>query len=544
MRRFSHFGSVFDETGIQLTSAPLVIRNGTIVDPASHPERRVGDIWVRDGKISAPLAGAEHTLSLDASGMIVMPGGVDLHSHFVGPKVNMGRRLNARTQLVSDEFLRAAPGAAPFIPDLAMTGMRYAGLGYTTAFDAAVPPLYASHARMELQSLPCIDAGFFSLVGNHRFMLDAVARQDDDDVRQFLESTIRQTGAYAAKVVNPGGVEDWKSGFRDGINSLDQSLASFRTTPREIVRRLAEANDFLKLPHPIHVHCNRLGLPGNWQTTLDTMKAVGDARCHLAHVQFHSYRGADDEASFGSAVDPLVEYVNTHANLSVDVGQILFGSTMSMTADSALGYYLQKISGKPWVSHDTEQECGCGISPIRYRRKDRIHGLQWAIGLEWMLKIRDPWQLALSTDHPNGASFLAYPRIMALLMDRDLRRQQVATLHDGVREHSDLYDIDREYSLEEIAIITRAGPARLLGLNNKGHLAAGVDADIVVYRDDPDRQKMFEFPRWVIKGGQVIVDDGEPVGHPLASHLMATPDDGEPIDDDRFETWRKTSYSV
>ena len=31
----------------------------------------------------------------------------------------------------------------------------------------------------------------------------------------------------------------------------------------------------------------------------------------------------------------------------------------------------------------------------------------------------------------------------------------------------------REYTLNEIAIITRAGPARLLGLHQKGHLGAG-----------------------------------------------------------------------
>jgi len=213
--------------------------------------------------------------------------------------------------------------------------------------------------------------------------------------------------------------------------------------------------------------------------------------------------------------------VNSHPNLSVDVGQIMFGETMSMTGDSALGYYLQKISGRPWVSVDTELEGGCGVSPIRYRHRDRIHGLQWAIGLEWMLKIKNPWQLALSTDHPNGASFLAYPQIIALLMDRDLRRKQVELLHDGIREHSDLYEIDREYSLQEIAIITRSAPARLLGLPQKGNLQIGSDADVAIYKKQDDRQAMFQFPRLVLKSGQVVVDDGQPVHQPWAGHLVA-----------------------
>ena len=66
-------------------------------------------------------------------------------------------------------------------------------------------------------------------------------------------------------------------------------------------------------------------------------------------------------------------------------------------------------------------ETGCGVVPINYDDKNAVHALQWAIGLEWFLRVDDPWQVALSTDHPNGGSFLAYPQIIALLMDRGLR---------------------------------------------------------------------------------------------------------------------------
>lgn len=261
------------------------IQNGTLVDGTGNSQR--ADIWFCDGQICAPAMGKKADWSFDASGMVVMPGGVDIHSHFAGPKVNAARRLNTRTRFWPEENHDTS---RPFIPALASTGLCYAGLGYTTAFDAAVPPGYADQARLELSQLPCIDAGYFAMVGNHQSMLQAVADGDDDRVQAFLESTISGTGAYAAKLVNPGGVDDWKCGYRDGINSIDQTLQNYATTPRQIIRSLAEANDRLNHPHPIHVHCNRLGLPGNWQTTLETMQAVGDARCHLAHVQFHSYR--------------------------------------------------------------------------------------------------------------------------------------------------------------------------------------------------------------------------------------------------------------
>ena len=67
----------------------------------------------------------------------------------------------------------------------------------------------------------------------------------------------------------------------------------------------------------------------------------------------------------------------------------------------------------------------------------------------------------------------------------------------------------REYSLDEIAIVTRAGPARLLGLPRKGHLGPGADADLALYAPGPDIAAMFAFPRYVFKAGVPVVVNGE-----------------------------------
>src|SRR6185437_9677967 len=99
-------------------------------------------------------------------------------------------------------------------------------------------------------------------------------------------------------------------------------------------------------------------------------------------------------------------------------------------------------------------ESGCGIVPITYREKSFVHALQWAIGLEWFLLVKDPWRVALTTDHPNGASFRAYPEIVQLLMDRNYRREILKRVPPRVLRRSTLADLDREYSLYEIAIIT------------------------------------------------------------------------------------------
>src|SRR2546430_7056563 len=135
---------------------------------------------------------------------------------------------------------------------------------------------------------------------------------------------------------------------------------------------------------------------------------------------------------------------------------------------------------------------------------------QWAVGLELFLLARDPWRVVLSTDHPNGGSFLSYPRLIRLLMDRAYRDEQLKHVNQRMLAGSALLDgLAREYTLSEIAVVTRAGPARLLGLKHKGHLGAGADADVTIYADDPDRAQMFATPRHVIKGGIVVVEEGQ-----------------------------------
>ncbi len=149
----------------------------------------------------------------------------------------------------------------------------------------------------------------------------------------------------------------------------------------------------------------------------------------------------------------------------------------------------------------------------------------------------------MSTDHPNGGSFLAYPQIIRLLMDKTYRRDMVKTVHPRLHERCVLADLDREYTLGEIAIITRAGPARILGLRHKGHLGPGADADITIYTPHEDKQQMFELPRYVIKAGKVLVEEGEIREDHLGKTLHVAPDYDHDVESHIAE-WFEQCYSV
>src|SRR5205807_4609029 len=138
-----------------------------------------------------------------------------------------------------------------------------------------------------------------------------------------------------------------------------------------------------------------------------------------------------------------------------------------------------------------------------------VNAVQWAVGLELLLLITDPWRIFLTTDHPNGACFWRYPEIIHLLMNADFRRERVRALPEAALSRIFLADLDREYTLNEIAIITSAGPARALGLTHKGHLGVGADADVAIFDHNANVADMFAYPRYVIKGGEVVIEEGE-----------------------------------
>ncbi|HXG44186.1 MAG TPA: formylmethanofuran dehydrogenase subunit A [Gemmatimonadales bacterium] len=490
----------------------LRITNGRVYDPANGIDGAVRDVCIRDGKIVAEVP--PEARQIDARGMVVMPGGVDIHCHIAGPKVNLARKVQPEDHRLDvhprTRITRSGTGGT--VPSTFATGYRYAALGYTTAMEAAVTPLGARHTLEELHDTPVIDKGFFVLVGNNVLLYRLLEAGRTEEFRHALAWWLSATKAYAPKLVNPGADELWKGQRNANITRLDEKIGPFDLTPRRVIAAFIEAANALGLPHPVHIHCNNLGHTGNYETTLETMRLAEGRRAHITHIQFHSYGSVAGKSRDNptSRARDIAEFVNTHPNITADVGAVMFGRSTSMTADAPLAYLLRQFGGAKWVNADTEMESGCGIVPFTYQDRVYTNALQWAIGLELFLLSEDPWRMVFSTDHPNGGSFMTYPRLIRLLMDREYRKEQMSRINQRALERSGLRDCqEREYSLYEIAIITRAGPARILGLTDKGHLGAGADADVTIYEDDPDKEKMFSAPRYVIKGGELVIEDHE-----------------------------------
>ena len=501
------------------------LTGGKVYDPAQGINGEVRDIFVRDGKIVASDGGGRVDEEYNVKGRVVMAGAIDPHTHIGGGKVTIARMLMPEDhqghEIAHTDLTRAGVGLA--LPSTLTTGYRYAEMGYTACFEPAMLPANARQAHMEMGDIPIIDKGAFVMVGSDDFFLRQLAeKRDFKEIKDFIAWNMHAAQAIAVKIVNPGGISAFK--FNQRMLDLDEEHVYYGVTPRQIITTVARALMELGVPHPVHIHGCNLGVPGSEKSTLETIRAAEGLRIHLTHIQFHSY-GTEGDMHFSSGAPRIAELLNKNPNVSVDVGQVLFGQTCTASGDSMRQYGNTKsASPKKWVIMDIECDAGCGVVPMKYRDKSYVNALQWAIGLEMFLLVDDPWRLFLTTDHPNGAPFHCYPHLIRLLMDRSFRNDMLEKLHPEAQKATILKTLSREYSLYEIAIMTRAGPAKSLGLKDRGTVAPGASADITVYEDNADREAMFATPVFVFKNGELIVRNGRVIKVTQGATHVARPE--------------------
>ncbi len=494
------------------------LAGGRVIDPA-HGRDGIDDVWFEDGRIVAAPTDRTADATYDARDAIVLAGGIDIHSHIAGSNVNTAR-------LLLPELRRT--GTFDGTPASFEIGRLYAQMGYSLVVEPAIPPTAALQAQLELAAIPFIDRAILAVLGNEDFLL-RLLRDDAGGhaVADYVGRALAGSRALGVKCVNPGAAASLKSNMR--AFGLDDVVPRWGVSSRAIIRALQHAVAAAGVPHPLHLHCSNLGIAGNVETALDTIAAAEGRPLHLAHLQFYSY-GTDGPRKFSSAAPRLADAVNREKNITVDVGQVMFGQTVTVSCD-----VLRQFNGRAGAHPRTwsimeDIGGGAGIVPFRYRRNSFANAVQFAAGLELFLLIDDPSRVFFTTDHPNGAPFTTYPDLFALLMDRALRTQWLSTLPKEAVAMTTLPAIAREYTWPEIAMMTRAAPARLLGLADRGHLAPGARADIAVYRPQADRAAMFRHAALVFKDGALVARDGTVMAPQFGRVLYTAPGFDRAID--------------
>jgi len=499
------------------------LTGGRVYDPAQKFDGEIRDIFIQDGVIvQNPGANVRFDTIYDVTGKVVMAGAIDIHSHIAGGNVNTARLLlpeqhrNHMARRLNQPFATAKWSTTD-------TGYRYARMGYTTVVEPAMLPVNALDVHLQMADIPIIDTGALAILGNDDLLLRLLRdKASQAQINDYVGWTLHATRALGLKVINAGGANAFKSNVRQF--DLDDIVPDYGVSSRQILQTLQRATYELGVPHPVHVHCNNLGVPGNVETVLATMEAAQGLPMHLAHVQFYAY-GKEGTRGFSSAAAQLMEGFRRFPNISMDVGQVLFGQTVTISGDVIAQYSRhQDASPNKWVMWDAECEGSGGVVPYRYRQTSFVNGLQWAIGLEMFLLAEDPSRVFFTTDHPNGAPFTRYPQLFRLLMDYQYRLECLESIHPDVIAMTLLKHLKKEFSLYEIALMTRSAAASLMGLRDRGHLMPGGIADIAVYTPNDNKENMFNRAAMVFKNGHLVVREGDIVARLSGKAQTILPD--------------------
>ncbi|MBN2110493.1 MAG: formylmethanofuran dehydrogenase subunit A [Methanosarcinaceae archaeon] len=527
-------------------SGTIAIKNGYVFDPLNEINGDKMDIFIRNGKVVTELSASEmkDAKEIDATGKTVMPGGVDSHSHVAGAKVNGGRMMRPEDHYKF--YQKKTPithsGCGYTVPSVYLGGYEYSKMGYTTVFEAAVPPMEARHTHEEMRSTPMLDMGGYLVLGNNWFLMRYFKEGNIEKAAAYVAWMLKTHKTYGIKCVNPAGVENW--GWGENVGALDQANIHFEVTPEDIINGLAELNEMLGIPMPVHLHANNLGHPGCWEITRDSLKIPKNIRArpntnvewaetkmnplrhesiYLTHCQFNAF-GGTSWRDFESGVKGITDYVNAQDHIVMDSGCVPFGEATVMTGDGPAIHDLYVLTGHKWSNTDVECECGSGVLPFTYLKNNPVHSVQWAMGLEVLLYVKDAWKSIMTTDSPNGGPFIKYPQVIAWLMSNKARQDTFEECHKWAQDRSGLAAETREMTLNEIAIVTRANAARTIGMSHcKGTLAVGADGDVAIYDIDPKALEVsdyesiiraFENAAYTIKDGQVVSQKGEIVAIP------------------------------
>ncbi|MCW3134667.1 MAG: amidohydrolase family protein [Methanophagales archaeon] len=428
------------------------LKNGTVYDPANGIEGEKMDIFISGGKIVDEIkAESEATTIIDASDKAVMPGGIDVHSHVATYGLNLTRFTFG-------------------FPTVNEIGYAYARLGYTYVNEPLMTLNTANYVHHELSSIPVVDTSSFLVLS--LYDVDKEIREgDEESVKNLILFLLDLTKSIGVKIYDAR-VKYAKQGFF--YRDIDEKkCVNFFY---EIIKSEEE-----KLPQ-IQLR--------TYPELLDENPSILSGFC-LAHIA----SGMDNEERYETAMRILKN------GGAVDLG--IFYPSQKGDIDMRIGYDVPAEGENNFNSVDIGLEKPLVFSKVREEKMEdkRIYYSQ-KFALE-ALEYLNSCHISFSTDSPSGCLFYYYPKLFAGLLNSANRKE---LKNDGLR--------DIEYSLYELAVITRTNPAKQLCLRNKGHLGNGADADIAIYDIGEDTkaeelEKRLSCCEYLLKGGEVVIYKGE-----------------------------------
>ena len=496
----------------------LIIKNGLVFDPINNIEGEIKDILIQDGKIVDKLSSEKDCKVIDAKNKTVIPAALDIHTHVASQQVNWARLIGAN----HTKFKEIWKGLT-----LENIANSYISNGYTFILEANVFPSLARQTIFNFKHLPVLDKAMLLNVSNFWPLELEFQRGKIDTMAVFLSDLLSKTKGFGLKVYNPFESENWN--FKILRKDVSSKGRLYNFSALDVYENLTKANEYLGLPHSIHAHIEgyeQLKAKNNLFTIINAIKALNLERSseingvkersqifHIAHASAYNVDGNNIE---------LINLLNENKNIDVDLGFVGFNEINPLiTSDRRLIDSLlngENIENRRKVISSAVEFEGDTFATLRsFDKKNLQDCIMWANAIDIPLKVNNKWQIQLSVNFPNYAQIDDIPRIATWLISKEARNKFMGGMNENFLKSNSLLDNDKSLTFNDFVILTRASPAKSLGLANiKGNLSIGADADINILDlniNNTDIAKNFKLFQETLSNIEYVIKAGEIIKH-------------------------------
>jgi formylmethanofuran dehydrogenase subunit A len=494
----------------------LIIKNGIVFDPLNKIEGEAKDILIESGKIVEKFSAKKDIKEIDASGKTVIPSALDIHTHIASQQVNWARLLGTNNK----KFKEVWKGL--ILEDIARD---YISNGYTFILEANVFPSLSKQTIFNLKQLPVLDKAMLLNVSNFWPLELEFQRGKIDNMSIFLSDLLSLTKGFGFKAYNPFESESWD--FKVLRNDLTKNGRLYNFSALNVYENLTKTNENLGLPHSLHAHIEGYETnqaKNNLFIVLDKIKSLNlepnsninskikrSQIFHLAHASAYNMNGDNEK---------FIKFLDENQNFDLDLGFIGFDQINPLiTSDRRLIDTLLNNNSSEntfkLIRSAVEFE-GDSFASLRYFKKTKkFDCILWSNAIDLALSIKDKWQLQLSINFPNYAHINNLPEIATWLTSNKARKDFMVGMNKDFLSNNSLQNHEESLSFNEFVIVSRASPAKSLGLGDiKGNLGVGSDADINILNIDLNKTDIDQEPDifkralknidYVLKAGKII----------------------------------------
>jgi dihydroorotase/N-acyl-D-amino-acid deacylase len=499
----------------------LLIRNGQIIDGTGNPWF-AADVAVRGDRIVAVgrLPGARAAREIDARGLVVAPGFIDLHTHSDLALLNDGNAESKVRQGVTVDVIGESTSVAPRdgLPDAKSTwtdfpgywqALRQKGISMNVISEVSfqqirlvaagyspAPATVSQVERMKQLAAKSMEEGAWGLVA--RF--ESGGPEHPEEVVEVAKVVAKYDGIYVTHIGSEGAEQDRELDFA--------------------IRVAQEARI------PVHIFHLKIRGEENWGTIGKYLARIEAARARGLDVTANQYPYTAMQHGW-SAFFPVWAREGGPQKFAAILKDAAMRAKIKQDKDfqqwvSEHGGWDGVVMGRARQPHNKKYE-GLRIPQIAKLRGDTdpadtclelmaeeggaISGMFHTMSeADVRLVMKQPW-VAIASDGsainlqedgvPHPRSFSTNPRVLG----HYVRDEKILTLEDAVRKMTTL-------------------PAQILGLRDRGQIREGFAADIVLFnpatvRETTTFEKTKSYPEgipYTIVNGVVVIDNGRHTG--------------------------------